>query len=258
MSTELDLLTIGRAAAEDLSDDQYRFVVLTSSDTFRRPDSTKEYAHGVLQNVVESGKECDVRVHGYTKIEAGEALAVGDYVAPEYVSASDAGKATKTGDLRYARGFVVEAADAEGDLAGIFLFDKDLSGSVQMYIPANAGDTDVKHPIFRAPHKMKVLAVYAIFQTALTGADTNFVTPTVINAGTAGSGTDVIASKAYTSGVDAAALVPEALTLSGTPANLVIAEGDVLAYLSDMSGSSVNDDNQKVIQVAYQRMPENS
>lgn len=123
MSTELDLLTIGRAAAEDLSSDQYRFVVMTSSDTFRRPDSAIEQAHGVLQNAPESGKECDVRVHGYTKIEAGEALAVNDHVCPEFISAADAGKAIQTTYQKNTRGIVVEAADAEGDLAGIFLMD---------------------------------------------------------------------------------------------------------------------------------------
>lgn len=125
-------------------------------------------------------------------------------------------------------------------------------GSIQVYIPANTGDTDVKHPVFQAPHKMKVIAVYAIFQAAITGANTDYCTPTLINAGTDGAGTTIVASKAYTNGVDAAALVPEALTLSGTAANLIIEAGETLAYLSNMTGSSVYDDNQKIIQIDYQ------
>ena len=125
-------------------------------------------------------------------------------------------------------------------------------GSIQVYVPANAGDTDVKHPIIRVPWDIKVVAAYVIFQAAITGADTNYCTPTLLNAGSAGVGTTVIASKAYTSGVDAVALLADALTLSGTAANLLVSAGEMLAYLSDMTGSSVYDDLQKIIQVDYQ------
>lgn len=125
-------------------------------------------------------------------------------------------------------------------------------GSVQVYVPANAGDTDVKHPIFQAPHKMKVIAAKVIYQAAITGQATNYITAKVINAGTDGAGTTVIGSKAYTNGVDAAVLVPEDLTLSGTAADLIVKAGETLAYLSDMTGSSVPDDTQKIVQIDYQ------
>ena len=60
--------------------------------------------------------------HGFTKVVAGEALAVGDFVKPEYIGAADAGKAIKAGTgWQYARGIVVEAAVAEDDLATIML-----------------------------------------------------------------------------------------------------------------------------------------
>lgn len=125
-------------------------------------------------------------------------------------------------------------------------------GSFYVYVPVNAGDTDVKHPIVRVPWNIKIIAVWAIFQAALTGANTNYCTPTLLNAGLAGTGTTVIASKAYTSGVDAVALLADALTLSGTAANLLVSAGEMLAYLSNMTGSSVYDDLQKIIQVDYQ------
>lgn len=125
-------------------------------------------------------------------------------------------------------------------------------GSIQVYVPANTGDTDVKHPIIKAPHKMKVIAVNAVFQADVTGADTDYCTPSVINAGTDGAGSTVVASKAYTNGVDAVALVPESLTLSSTAADLIIEAGETLAYLSNMTGSSVYDDEQKIIQIDYQ------
>lgn len=125
-------------------------------------------------------------------------------------------------------------------------------GSFHVRVPANTGDTDVKHAIARVPWDIKVIAAYVMFQGAITGADTNFVTPTIINAGLVGTGADVVASKAYTSGVDAVALVAEALTNSVTPANLLVSAGEVLAYLSNMTGSSVFDDLEKVVQVDYQ------
>jgi len=80
-------------ASEDVSDDQYRFMVL-SSDQIRRPDSVTEIAIGVLQNAeVEAYDAGTVMVDGITKVVAGETITAGQFVKPEYVSASDAGKA---------------------------------------------------------------------------------------------------------------------------------------------------------------------
>jgi hypothetical protein len=122
MATENKILDLSFPAAEDLSSDQYSFVVLTTSGTVRRPDSEAEVALGVLQNAPASGAAAVVRIAGVTKLTANDALAIGTFVMPEYVSATDAGKAkTSAGAPSYTRGLVVEASGAEDDLASVLL-----------------------------------------------------------------------------------------------------------------------------------------
>jgi len=122
MTTENKILDLSYEAAEDLSSDQFRFVVLTSTGTVQRPDSEAEIAHGILQNAPESGQAAQVRVIGVSKLVANAALAIGKFVKPEYVSAADAGKGDDAGtQWKAARGIIVEAAGAEDDLAGCLL-----------------------------------------------------------------------------------------------------------------------------------------
>lgn len=75
----------------------------------------------------------------------------------------------------------------------------------------------------------------------ITGADTNSRTLSVINKGQAGAGTAVAASLALTAGVNAPGYDEKALTLSGTPANLVVAAGDVLVFRSLHVGTGIAD-----------------
>jgi len=119
MTTENRILDLSYEAAEDLSSDQYRFVVLNSSGKVRRPDSADEIAVGVLQNAPESGQAAQVRVDGISKLRVNAAVSIGDILSPEYVSAADAGKGQDAGtNWKAARAIVVEAAGAEDDLAG--------------------------------------------------------------------------------------------------------------------------------------------
>lgn len=121
MSTENKILDISFPAAEDLSNDKYRFVVLASTGV-RRPDSETEVAIGVLQNAPASGEAAVVRLIGTTKFQANAALGVGAFVMPEYVGAADAGKGKDAAAaLAYARGVVLEATGAEDDLGTILL-----------------------------------------------------------------------------------------------------------------------------------------
>lgn len=122
MATEQKLLDVSYPAAEDLTNDQYRFVVLTSSGTVRRPDSGTEVALGVLQNAPGSGEAAVVRVLGISKIQANAAIGIGTFVGPEYVSAADAGKGQdQSGSLAYARAVMVEASGAEDDLGSCLI-----------------------------------------------------------------------------------------------------------------------------------------
>lgn len=91
MSTENRVLDLSYEAAEDLSNDQYRIVVLASGKV-QRPDSGTEVGLGVLQNAPGSGEAASVRVIGVSKIVFGETVAENEWIKLEYVSAADAGK----------------------------------------------------------------------------------------------------------------------------------------------------------------------
>ena len=122
MSTENMILDKTFEAAEDLSNDQYRFMVLTSTGTVRRNDSEAEVAVGVLQNAPAAGEAAVVRIAGITKLQVNAALGIGTFVMPEYVSATDAGKAkTSAGAPAYTRGVVFEASEGEDELASVLL-----------------------------------------------------------------------------------------------------------------------------------------
>lgn len=122
MATENKILDLSFPAAEDLSNDQYRFVVLNSSGAVRRPDSETEVCLGILQNAPASGEAASVRIMGVSKVQVNATLGIGTFVMQEYVSATDAGKAkTSAGAPAYSRAVVVEASGAEDDLASVLL-----------------------------------------------------------------------------------------------------------------------------------------
>lgn len=122
MASENKILDLSFPAAEDLSNDQYRFVVLNASEQVRRPDSASEVALGILQNAPVAGEAAAVRLIGISKFQANAAIGVGTFVGPEYVSAADAGKAQdNAGSLAYARGYVLEATEAEDGLGSCLL-----------------------------------------------------------------------------------------------------------------------------------------
>lgn len=128
MATENTLLKVSFVAAEDLSSDQYRVVVLTSTGV-RRPNSATEQPIGILQDGPASGNPASVALigcGGISKIHAAVALAINDRVALEYVSATDAGKAQVAVNTQYPVGIITEAADAEDDLASVLLINQTL------------------------------------------------------------------------------------------------------------------------------------
>lgn len=127
MAVELRGLDISFVAEEDLSDYQYHFVVLSSTEDYvRLPDSTSEVSIGILQNAPEEGEAAAVRVSGFSKNVSGEALTINDFVKPEYNSATDAGKAIAitSGDTLETglRALVVQGVSAEDYLAMVKLY----------------------------------------------------------------------------------------------------------------------------------------
>lgn len=114
-------LTISMPAGEDLSSHQFNFVK-NSSGTIKLIDAEDDEVLGVLQNAPESGEDAAVQIDGVTKIVANAALTVDSYVKPEYVSATDNGKAQAAATLwAMMRGKVLVAAGAEDDVATIQL-----------------------------------------------------------------------------------------------------------------------------------------
>jgi hypothetical protein len=107
--------------------------------------------------------------------------------------------------------------------------------------PQSTAGSDLNTVLGAAPYASTVTAVTFIPLSAVTGAATDNRTIALVNAGTAGTGTVSVASLAFASGVTAAALVPKAVTLSGTGANLVLAAGDVLEWTSTHGGSGIAD-----------------
>lgn len=86
-----------------------------------------------------------------------------------------------------------------------------------------------------------VTAVSYIPVAAVTGANTNTRTISVVNKGGAGSGSTSVATLALVSGTNLGADKENALTLSGTPANLVVAQGDVVEFTSVHAASGLAD-----------------
>lgn len=70
-------------------------------------------------------------------------------------------------------------------------------------------------------------------EAAITGAASpNSRTFTLVNKGAAGVGTTNVATLAMVSGVDGVAFDEKAITLNATAANLVVAAGDILVWVS--------------------------
>jgi hypothetical protein len=91
MSTENKILDLSYEAAEDLSSDQYRIVVLDTGEV-RRPNATSDIPLGVLQNAPAAGEAASVRLIGVSKIVFGETVAENEWIKLEYNDAADAGK----------------------------------------------------------------------------------------------------------------------------------------------------------------------
>ena len=113
---------------------------------------------------------------------------------------------------------------------------------IEADVPAvsTAGNDD-DSVIAQAPFDCTVTSVEYIPEAAITGADTNSRTVSLVNKGAAGSGSTTVASLALTSGVNATANNEKTITLSGTAANLVLAAGDTLQWRSIHVGTGIAD-----------------
>lgn len=105
-------------------------------------------------------------------------------------------------------------------------------------VASAAANADASGRYVEAPFDGVVTAASVITAAAITGANTDSRTIQLFNRGQAGSGTTLVGSKAFTSGVNAAADDETALTLSATAADLAVVAGDVLEFVSLHVGST--------------------
>lgn len=104
---------------------------------------------------------------------------------------------------------------------------------IERNVPAvsTAGNDD-DTVLGQAPFDCTVTSVQYVPEAAITGAATNHRTVSLVNKGQAGAGTTSVAALTFDNGVNAAANDERAITLSATPANLVLAAGDTLQWRS--------------------------
>jgi hypothetical protein len=106
--------------------------------------------------------------------------------------------------------------------------------------PVATVGNDLLTNIYQAKQAGTVTAVSYATVTAITGANTNTRSVSLVNKGS-GAGTTVIATLQFDSGVNTTANSPKVITLSATPANLVVAVGDMLQWQSTHIGTGIAD-----------------
>lgn len=118
---------------------------------------------------------------------------------------------------------------------------KDIPGDHIFAIPVAGQPTAVTPDEFEgivAPYDMKITRVQWVPNANITANAANFFTATVRNRGTDAGGTAVAATRSYAA-TNSLAHVPEDCTLSGTPADLDVAEGDLLTVEKLVAGTGL-------------------
>lgn len=121
-------------------------------------------------------------------------------------------------------------------------FTHPLVANVQVRVPGQAtAGTDSTFTLCKAPYAGVLTSASYTTDAAITGHASNNRGLSVINKGQSGSGTTSMATVTTDGSNSFTAFDEKALTLSGTAANLVVAAGDVIAFLSDANASGVID-----------------
>ncbi len=113
-----------------------------------------------------------------------------------------------------------------------------LISTLEKQIATTAAGSDVERNVGVAPFAGTVTSVSYIPDTVLTGANTDSRTLVLVNKGQAGAGTTVVATKAFTSGVNAPADDETTITLSVVAGATTLVAGDVLAWQSTHVGGT--------------------
>lgn len=123
----------------------------------------------------------------------------------------------------------------------------------QLSLPATGAAADYDQSIAEAPFDGRVIAASYTPEANITGNSTESRTLTIVNKGIDGNGSTVVATLAFTAGVNGADFDEIAFTLSATPANLQVAKGSILAVVSTHVGSTGLADPGGLVQVEITR-----
>lgn len=118
----------------------------------------------------------------------------------------------------------------------------DLPGPIQANaaLPAHAAATATENvTVFVAPFACKLRAVAVYFDAAATGDATNTTNLRVIDAGVAGSGTTIIGTLAYTTGVNVVAGTAQAVYTPAPGAYRPLAAGTVIQVQYEKVGTGL-------------------
>lgn len=109
---------------------------------------------------------------------------------------------------------------------------------------------ELEFPVFIAPFKCEVVALgIAPDDAGITGADTNYFTLQFQNKGADGTGTDVMAEKAYTAGVNVA---PFDYDDFGDVAHAALAKDDVISLQKINTGEGLGSPD-LIVRVLYKK-----
>lgn len=106
-------------------------------------------------------------------------------------------------------------------------------------IGAQAAGAASSEALLDAPEDATVAAASIVFDAAVVGNTANTRTLNLVNRAQDGTGNTVIATLALITGTNPAAMDETAFALSGTPANLNVNAGDVLALQETIAGTGL-------------------
>lgn len=116
----------------------------------------------------------------------------------------------------------------------------ELGGSLQVaaYVPSQATlGTDDNWPVWQAPLKCQILSATFVPSAAITANATHYSVYTLTRY-TAGATATSVATRSWAA-TDSVAETPEAMTLSGTAANLLLAADDTLSMVKTHGGNGL-------------------
>lgn len=124
-------------------------------------------------------------------------------------------------------------------LGGADLLAGDISESADLATIAGGTDNEVPVMHNNGGVNRKVTAVAYTPDTAITGDDTDNFILSVVNRGTDGLGTDVVATLEFDTGTDGVKADGKDIPLSATLANRIILPGEVLQMEKTESGTGL-------------------